>query len=627
MINDHYSLFNRQYSIFNIQLFGLALFLAFFFLPGSRVTFGAVDGSPLLQLQESVNQAVARVRPSVVSIRAQKKKRATGDRGNGILWYESIGSGFILDERGFILTNYHVVEGAENIRVTLWRARQTEFSARVVHRDKSLDLAVLKIEGNERFSPAVLGDSDRVETGDWAISIGSPFGFEHSASLGIVSALHRDLVIGGVPYKDMIQTDAVINQGNSGGPLIDIQGRVIGVGTAIYAPGGTYAGLGFAIPINRTKHFFTRVTGAVTVALTAPAGPTVKNGGPIDLNKRMPRDLVHEKFTDCTECHSITHRRVSSLKAAITHPPAGQCDKCHVLVNDPVARGPVTVANVTPMTRPLMANPGFFAPFTSIILKLTLITLVISVVFTMLGVGGGFLYVPILLSSGIDFHVATTTSLVMLTTAQISALYIFFRSGLVDLRLGLVLEAPTMIGAFTGAMLSEHFNVNFLVILFACALFLASYSMMKDQAQLEGFGTNLRISPWVWEHSFRGHTYRVDLALISPLTFAVGFMGGLLGLAGGWLKVPLMVLLLGVPMKIAVATSSLMVPITGFSGLLGHSVLGHFELKLALSLSVLTIIGAQIGSRLTISTESNLLRFLFAFVLSLVGLWMILMVF
>jgi hypothetical protein len=123
-----------------------------------------------------------------------------------------------------------------------------------------------------------------------------------------------------------------------------------------------------------------------------------------------------------------------------------------------------------------------------------------------------------------------------------------------------------------------------------------------------------------------GSAYAVDMSVSTPLTFVIGFMGGLLGLAGGWLNIPLMVILFGVPMKIAIATSSLMVPATGFAGLAGHSVLGHFEIKLALSLSVITIIGAQIGSRISVKTESNLLRFVFAFVLSLVGLWMILMV-
>jgi S1-C subfamily serine protease/uncharacterized membrane protein YfcA len=591
---------------------------------GIDTAHGAVNEPALQQMQESINQAVAVVRPSVVSIKAQKKKMTEAVTGQGFIWYESIGSGFFVDERGFILTNYHVVEGAENITVTLWRSQQNKFSARVVHADKSLDLTVLKIDGNERFSPAELGNSDRIEAGDWVISVGSPFGFEHSATLGIVSDLHRDLMIGAISYKDMIQTDAVINQGNSGGPLIDIYGKVLGVGTAIYAPKGTYTGLGFAIPVNRAKHFFSRVTGAVKVALTAPAG---EGKEPINLNKTMPNDAIHRKFVDCTTCHAISQKSVISMRAAMPHPMVGACDTCHIMVNDPVAKGPVTVAAVGPAVPLADTARGSGPLFNNIILKLTLITLVASIVFTMLGVGGGFLYVPILLSCGIDFHTAATSSLLMLTTAQISALYIFFRSGLVDLKLVIMLELPTMIGAFTGGVFSEQFNVTLLAIMFSCTLFLASYIMLQDQVQLEGFGKSFGMSPWIWDREFRGYAYSVDMMVAFPLTFAVGFMGGVLGLGGGWLIIPIVVVLFGVPMKIAVATSSLMVPITGFAGFLGHSVLGHFEPKLALPLCVIAVIGAQIGSRMSLSTESSLLRFIFAFVLGLVGLWMILRVF
>ncbi|NVL90051.1 MAG: TSUP family transporter [Desulfobacterales bacterium] len=592
---------------------------------GIDIAHGAVNEPALQQMQESINQAVALVRPSVVSIKAQKKKMTEAGAGQGFIWYESIGSGFFVDERGFIITNYHVVEGAENITATLWRSQQNKFSARVVHADKSLDLTVLKIDGNERFTPAELGNSDRIEAGDWVISVGSPFGFEHSATLGIVSDLHRDLMIGAISYKDMIQTDAVINQGNSGGPLIDIYGRVLGVGTAIYAPKGTYTGLGFAIPINRAKHFFTRVTGAVKAALTAPAG---EGKEPVNLNKTMPNDAIHKKFADCTTCHTISQKSVISMKAAMPHPMVGACDTCHIMAKDPVAgKGPVTVAAVWPVSPPAGPDRGFADLFNNIILKLTLITLVASIVFTMLGVGGGFLYVPILLSCGIDFHTAATTSLLMLTTAQISALYIFYRSGLVDLKLVMMLELPTMIGAFTGGVFSEHFNVALLAIMFSCSLFLASYVMLQDEVQLEGLGKRFSMSPWRWDREFGGYAYSVDMIVAFPLTFAVGFMGGLLGLGGAFLIIPIMVVLFDVPMRVAVATSSLMVPITGFAGFLGHSVLGHFEPKLALPLCVIAIIGAQIGSRMSLRTESNLLRFVFAFVLGLVGLWMIFRVF
>ncbi|HIJ19425.1 MAG TPA: TSUP family transporter [Deltaproteobacteria bacterium] len=586
---------------------------------GGRVS--AVNGPPLQQFQEDINGAVASVRQSVVTVTARKKSTsATGET----LWYESIGSGFFVDDRGFILTNYHVVEEAKEITVTLWRSGRNEFQAQVAHADQALDLSLLKIDAMETFPVVEFGNSDTIETGDWAISIGSPFGFEHTVSLGIISDLHRDLRIERLTYKDMIQTDAVINEGNSGGPLVNILGKVIGVGTAIYAPDGTYTGLGFAIPINSAKHFFTRITGAVRVALAAPTGQT-GNKEPINLNKRMPNDALHRTFSDCTTCHTITTKMTVSLKAKMNHEMVGACDTCHIFVNDKVATGPVTVANTT-LAMPPAGADQLAGLYTNIILKLAMITLVISIVFTMMGVGGGFLYVPILLSCGLGFHTAVTTSLVMLTAAQISGLYIFFRSGLVDVNMAVRLGVPTMVGAFVGGMVSEHFNVNFLVILFAATMFFAAYIMIQDQTQLEGAGKSLPRSPWVWQRDFMGYAYCFDMMVATPLTFGIGFLGGLLGLAGGWLNIPLMVILFGVPMKIAIATSSLMVPATGFAGLLGHSVLGHFEIKLALSLSLITIIGAQIGSRISVKTDSNLLRFIFAFVMSLVGLWMILMV-
>ncbi|OQY41599.1 MAG: hypothetical protein B6240_14980, partial [Desulfobacteraceae bacterium 4572_87] len=211
------------------------ILLGIFLIPlcGGAASAAVNNLPPLQQLQESVNHAVASVRHSVVTVKARKKGASTG---GGTLWYESIGSGFFVDARGFILTNYHVVEEAEEITVIIWRSGKNEFQARVAHSDRVLDLSLLKIDDVEAFPVVGFGNSDRIETGDWVISIGSPFGFDHSISLGIVSDLHRDLMIEGLHYKDMIQTDAVINEGNSGGPLVDIFGNVIGVGTAIYAP-------------------------------------------------------------------------------------------------------------------------------------------------------------------------------------------------------------------------------------------------------------------------------------------------------------------------------------------------------------------------------------------------------
>ncbi len=158
----------------------------------------------------------------------------------------SLGSGFIISEDGYILTNYHVVSGADEVKVKLSDSR--EFKAVVKGWDDKLDIALLKIDAKDHLPVAKLGDSDKTEVGEWVMAIGNPFGLGQTVTTGIVSAKER--VIGSGPYDDYIQTDASINPGNSGGPLINSDGEVIGINTAIVAGG---QGIGFAIPINMAK--------------------------------------------------------------------------------------------------------------------------------------------------------------------------------------------------------------------------------------------------------------------------------------------------------------------------------------------------------------------------------------
>jgi len=158
----------------------------------------------------------------------------------------SLGSGFIIDEDGHIVTNNHVVEGADKIKVILKDER--EFDAVVKGRDPNTDLALIKIKADGKLPHIELGDSDDAEVGEWVLAIGNPFGLEHTVTAGIISAKGR--VIGSGPYDNFIQTDASINPGNSGGPLINMAGKVVGINTAIIA-GGT--GIGFAIPVNMAK--------------------------------------------------------------------------------------------------------------------------------------------------------------------------------------------------------------------------------------------------------------------------------------------------------------------------------------------------------------------------------------
>ena len=162
---------------------------------------------------------------------------------------QGLGSGFIIDPRGYIVTNRHVIAGADEIQVTL--EGKKKFKATVVGADPKTDVAVIKIEG--RNLPSVkLGDSRTLEVGDWVLAVGNPFGLTQTVTRGIVSAKGRS-DMGILDYEDFIQTDAAINQGNSGGPLVNIEGEVVGMNTAILSKSGGSVGIGFAIPINIIK--------------------------------------------------------------------------------------------------------------------------------------------------------------------------------------------------------------------------------------------------------------------------------------------------------------------------------------------------------------------------------------
>ena len=158
----------------------------------------------------------------------------------------SLGSGFIISQDGYILTNDHVVDGADEIKVKLSDGR--EFTGEIRGLDPKLDLALIKIDAGEDLPVARLGDSEAIKVGEWVMAIGNPFGLEQTVTVGIVSAKGR--VIGAGPYDDFIQTDASINPGNSGGPLFNMRGEVVGINTAIVAQG---QGIGFAIPVNMAK--------------------------------------------------------------------------------------------------------------------------------------------------------------------------------------------------------------------------------------------------------------------------------------------------------------------------------------------------------------------------------------
>jgi serine protease Do len=218
----------------------------------------------------SFSQLAKNASPSVVNISAEKVIKGRGptpfpfgpndpfkdfferffrDQTPKDFRQRSLGTGFIIDKDGFILTNNHVVDKTEEIKVKL--ADEREFNAKIIGRDPKTDLALIRIEPDDQLIPLPLGDSDKLEVGDWVVAIGNPFGLGNTVTAGIVSAKYRQ--IGAGPYDNFIQTDASINPGNSGGPLLNTAGEVIGINSAIFSQSGGNIGIGFAIPINMAK--------------------------------------------------------------------------------------------------------------------------------------------------------------------------------------------------------------------------------------------------------------------------------------------------------------------------------------------------------------------------------------
>jgi len=199
--------------------------------------------------EEIVIAVYRQVNPAVVNI---SSIAMAYDFFFNIVPQRGTGSGFIIDERGYIVTNNHVVEDAERLEVTL--AGGAKYKAKLVGRDPSNDLAVIKINPKEKLPTVKLGDSNALQVGQTAIAIGNPFGLQGTVTTGVISSLGRTLrAENGRLMSGIIQTDAAINPGNSGGPLLNSRGEVIGINTAIFSPSGGSVGIGFAIPINTAK--------------------------------------------------------------------------------------------------------------------------------------------------------------------------------------------------------------------------------------------------------------------------------------------------------------------------------------------------------------------------------------
>jgi S1-C subfamily serine protease len=300
---------------------------------GGIRTLPPVMNGEAVQVEREVgfSRVVTLLRNSVVSVTASSSGGKPGPKTRvspvpdasprfanpAVALVENIGTGVIVRDDGFIVTNYHVVRGANSVRVSVPDdAGVTRYSAEIVKMDEALDLALLKIAPRVPLTAAVLGDSGAVRVADEVIAIGTPFGLDMSVSRGIISAKGKSMVIEGVTHSSLLQTDAAINQGNSGGPLVIADGTVIGINTAIYTPSGAFAGIGFAVPSNQVRMFVEdEVNGlpATTaagpsmglVAFRAPgqggggaAGPAITAGGP------SPHTDGRQSMA-CDNCHQV----------------------------------------------------------------------------------------------------------------------------------------------------------------------------------------------------------------------------------------------------------------------------------------------------------------------------------
>lgn len=240
---------------------------------------------------------------------------------------------------------------------------------------------------------------------------------------------------------------------------------------------------------------------------------------------------------------------------------------------------------------------------------ISLIIFLIAITMSMIGKGGGNFYVLVMVLSGISMHNAATTSQLIMMGTSLAAMLIFNKSKRVDWRLALIIDPPTDIMAFFGGYFSSFFEGTTLKLMFAGFLILISIFMfvpVKEKPLI------LKKSFGRWNRHFGKYDYSVNLWLILPITATVGFFSGAIGVSGGAFKIPMMVMLCGIPMEIAVGTSSVMVAATALMGFIGHSLNGDFNPSLAITLSIIAILGGVIGGKFALKSKPKNLKTIFA---------------
>ena len=319
--------------------------------------------------------------PAAEAVRPPAQPGATPDMGLRFAQpfsgktFESVGSGIVVTEDGYILTNHHVVEQSQEVYVTVFEKDGTtmRYHADVVGLNARRELALLKVDPVRPLKAAPLGSSKAARVGDPVIAIGSPFGLDQTVSQGIISGKRNAVTIEGIVHKNLLQTDAAINRGNSGGPLVNGQGRVIGVNTAIYTPTGAFAGVGFAVPIERAVEFLEEyIVLPATVVPAAATGVPPASAPPISATAPLP----HDDRGPCDACHQIlapasaTNGAVAvamqpaappiPADAVMPHEDRGACDTCHQIFPAAGAQNQgLAVAMMQPNNQFRQHHPGF----------------------------------------------------------------------------------------------------------------------------------------------------------------------------------------------------------------------------------------------------------------------------
>lgn len=330
----------------------------------------AVSQDEALKVQHAFNAVAESARPAVVSIRVLREEVERVIEPEFFFGYTvpvekqyryetgGLGSGVIVDQRGLVLTNEHVVSGADRIQVILLGrdGKQKTYLASLAASDPRIDLAVLKIKagGKETF-PSLKLSAEPAKVGDWAIAVGYPFGFRQTMTSGIVSALDVSMRIQGRRYARLLQTDAAINQGNSGGPLLNLKGEIIGVNSAIFSPSGAFSGMGFAIPAAEARRAYDdflglkparrgwlgttllRVDPYTAARFGLPAGALVNRvvpGSPAALAKLKRGDIVvsfdGEEVNDDADLLSFIYSRKPGDKVELVYFRSGSEKKAQV---------------------------------------------------------------------------------------------------------------------------------------------------------------------------------------------------------------------------------------------------------------------------------------------------------